>query len=68
MIDQAEDIGLDLETARGLIDAVRERPQAALKARDGDDEAARLLLERLERLSADVTRVEGVVAGQGVSS
>ena len=39
MLDQTEDIGLDLETARGLIDAVRERLQAAL---DGgtDNEAA----------------------------
>ena len=67
MIDQSEDIGLDLETARGLIDAVRERLQAALD--DGaDDEAARRLLDRLERLSGDVARVGGVVAGQGAQT
>jgi hypothetical protein len=66
MLEQTEDIGLDLETARGLIDAVRERLQAALDG-GANDEAARQLKDRLERLSADVARIEGVLAGQGAA-
>ena len=65
MIHSTDDIGLDLGEARAEIDAVRERLQAAIDA-GADDEAAGRLLDRLERLSAGVTRVEGVAADQSV--
>ena len=56
MTDQIDDIGIDIETARGLIDAVRERLQAALDGATADD-AARQLKDRLERLSAGVAAI-----------
>jgi hypothetical protein len=67
MIESTDTIGLDLEEARAKIEAVREKLQRALEGQGGDQEAVRLL-GRLERLSADVARVEGVVAGQGVEA
>lgn len=67
MIDSTEEIGLDLAEARAKIDAVKERLQATLDGGPGD-EAARRLLERLERLSAGVARVEGMVAGAGADT
>jgi hypothetical protein len=62
MIDSTETIGLDLMEARAKIDAVREKLQRALDAQEGDQEATRQSLAWLERLSAEVAKVEGVVA------
>ena len=64
MIDSNDTIGLDLEEARARIDAVREKLQRALEGHEGDQEAARRSLAWLERLSADVAKVEGVVAAE----
>jgi hypothetical protein len=64
MLDSVETIGLDLEEARAKIDAVREKLRRSLDAQEGDQEAARRSLAWLERLSADVARVEGVVTGR----
>ncbi len=64
MIDPDDTIGLDLEEARARIDAVREKLRRALKGREGDQEAARRSLAWLKRLSADVAKVEGVVAAE----
>jgi hypothetical protein len=68
MIDSVETIGLDLEEARAKIDAVREKLRRSLDAQQGDQEAAGRSLAWLERLSADVARVEGVVAGKAVAA
>lgn len=66
MIDPSEEIGLDLAEARAKIDAVRDKLEKALDGQEGDQESASRSLAWLERLSADVARVEGVVAEAAV--
>jgi hypothetical protein len=67
MIESTDTIGLDLEEAGAGIDAVREKLRRALGGQEGGQEAARLP-GRLERLSADVARVEGVVAAEAAGA
>ena len=54
-----DDIGPDLDEARARIEATR----AALDVQEAQDERLAALVARLDRMAAEVERVEEVVAG-----
>ena len=54
----------DLAEARAKLEAVREALQRAMDASGGDPAAIRQAEARLDRMAAEMARIEGVVAGQ----
>jgi hypothetical protein len=64
MPDTLETVGQDLDEARAKIEATRAALQAALDAQETPDGALAALVARLERMAAEVGRIEDVVAGQ----
>jgi hypothetical protein len=63
-LDVRETAGQDLDQARAKIEATREALQAVLDAHGGDE--LRQLVERLDRMAAEVARIEDVVASEAV--
>jgi hypothetical protein len=53
----------DLADARAKIEATREALQAALNGQEAPD-AVRQAIERLERIAAEVKRLEGITVGE----
>jgi hypothetical protein len=59
-------VGRDLDTTRATIDATWAALQAALDTQNGDLEPVRQAIVRLDRIVAELERVETVVGGQAV--
>jgi hypothetical protein len=65
MIDETlESAASDLAEVRDRMESSRVAVQRVLDAQDGDMDAMRATMARLERIEADVARVEGVCAGR----
>jgi hypothetical protein len=56
-----DDIGPDLDEARARIEATRDALQAALDGQEAPDERLAALVARLDRMAAEVERVEDAV-------
>jgi hypothetical protein len=56
-----DDIGPDLDEARARIEATRTALQAALVGQEAPDERLAALVARLDRMAAEVERVEDAV-------
>jgi hypothetical protein len=56
-----DDIGPDLDEARARIEATRDALQAALDGQEAPDERLAPLAARLDRMAAEVERVEDAV-------
>jgi hypothetical protein len=57
------DIGPGLDEARAKIEATRDALRAAVDVQEAPDERLAALVARLDRMVAEVERVEEVVAG-----
>jgi hypothetical protein len=69
-LDILETVGQDLDEARAKLEEARLALQAALDAQsaEGSDiEPLRQAIARLERIAAEVERVEGVEVGETVA-
>jgi hypothetical protein len=56
-----DDIGPDLDEARAKIEETRDALQAALDGQEDPDERLAALVARLDRMAAEVERVEDAV-------
>ena len=56
-----DDIGPDLDEAHAKIEATRDALQAALDGQEAPDERLAALVARLDRMAAEVERVEDAV-------
>ena len=66
MPDNLELAADGLADARAKLEAVREALQPLLNDREGAHGDLAALVDRLDRMAAEVARIEGVVAGQAV--
>lgn len=66
--DTLESASSDLIEARAKIDAARKVLQDALDAQDGDLGSIRQAMARLDRIAAEMGRIEGVIAELPVAS
>jgi septal ring factor EnvC (AmiA/AmiB activator) len=62
MPDTLETVSQDLDEARAKIEATRAALQAALDAQETSDGELAALVARLERMAAEVERIEGFVS------
>jgi archaellum component FlaC len=69
MVDETlETAAGELNEVRDRLDATREALQRVLDSQDGDLDAIQQAMARLERIEAEVARIEGVCAGRAVGA